>query len=75
MAQPRLILASNSPRRRQMLAWSGWAFELDPANLNEDPLPGEPPLSCHTLLQPLFWIQVPLLYRSFVHPRPVIGGE
>ncbi len=43
MAQPRLILASNSPRRSQLLAWSGWAFELDPANLNEDPLPGEPP--------------------------------
>lgn len=43
MTQPRLILASNSPRRRRMLAWTGWAFELDSADLNEDPLPGEPP--------------------------------
>lgn len=43
MTQPRLILASNSPRRRQMLAWTGWAFETDAADLNEDPLPGEPP--------------------------------
>ncbi len=43
MAQPRLILASNSPRRRQMLGWTGWVFETDAANLNEDPLPGEPP--------------------------------
>ncbi len=43
MAQPRLILASNSPRRRQMLAWTGWAFEVDAADLNEEPLPGEPP--------------------------------
>lgn len=43
MTQPRLILASNSPRRRQILAWTGWAFEMDAADLNEDPLPGEPP--------------------------------
>ncbi len=43
MTQARLILASNSPRRRQMLGWTGWAFELEAADLNEDPLPGEPP--------------------------------
>ena len=26
-----------------MLGWTGWVFETDAANLNEDPLPGEPP--------------------------------
>jgi septum formation protein len=35
------ILASNSPRRRQMLAWLNWPFEVRPANIDETPLPGE----------------------------------
>ncbi len=43
MVQPRFILASNSPRRRQMMAWTGWDFSVDAADLNEDALPGEAP--------------------------------
>ena len=38
-----LVLASNSPRRRQLLALGGWDFEVNPADVNEDPRPGEPP--------------------------------
>ena len=37
------LLASNSPRRREMLAWTGWDFRVLPANLDESRLPAEPP--------------------------------
>lgn len=37
----RLVLASGSPRRRQLLAEQGLAFEVRPVDLDETPLPGE----------------------------------
>jgi septum formation protein len=40
---PTLILASNSPRRRELLALGGWGFHLDVADINEDVRPGEQP--------------------------------
>jgi septum formation protein len=41
MAQ-RLILASASPRRRELLAQAGFVFEVQPAEIDETPLPDEP---------------------------------
>jgi septum formation protein len=38
-----LLLASNSPRRRQLLTLTGWAFQVRPVDVDERPLPGEPP--------------------------------
>ncbi len=38
-----LVLASNSPRRRQLMALGGWTFTLIPAEVDESPLPGEQP--------------------------------
>lgn len=38
-----LILASASPRRRQLLALGGWAFDVRPAHADETPLRGEAP--------------------------------
>lgn len=38
-----LILASASPRRRQLLALGGWAFDVRAVNADETPLPGEAP--------------------------------
>lgn len=38
-----LILASNSPRRQQLLALSGWLFQVIPANVDEQRVVGEPP--------------------------------
>lgn len=38
-----LILASNSPRRRQLLALGGWQFTVQPADVDESRLPGEAP--------------------------------
>ena len=38
-----LILASNSPRRRQLLNWLDLPFEVRAANIDESVLPGEAP--------------------------------
>jgi septum formation protein len=38
-----LILASNSPRRRQLLALTGWSFVSMPADITEQPFSGEEP--------------------------------
>lgn len=43
MSLPRLILASASPRRQSLLKEAGYAFETDPADINEADYP-------HTLL-------------------------
>jgi MAF protein len=40
---PILYLASNSPRRRELLALGGWMFNVDAANVDESVLPGESP--------------------------------
>lgn len=40
----RLILASNSPRRKELLERLGVAFRVEPADVDERPLPGEPPI-------------------------------
>lgn len=38
-----LILASNSPRRKQLLALGDWPFLVRPVDIDESLLPGEPP--------------------------------
>ena len=39
-----LVLASNSPRRKQLLSLGGWKFNVLPVDVDESPLPGEEPL-------------------------------
>jgi septum formation protein len=41
----RLVLASASPRRRELLTQAGFSFEVQPAHVNEDPRPGEDPVA------------------------------
>lgn len=41
--EPGLILASNSPRRRHLLALAGWNFQVSAADVDETPLPNETP--------------------------------
>jgi MAF protein len=36
-----LVLASNSPRRRELLGLLGWPFRVAAASIDETPLPGE----------------------------------
>ncbi len=43
MSSSLLVLASNSPRRRNLLALGGWTFDIRPADVDESPLPGERP--------------------------------
>ncbi len=45
-----LILASASPRRRELLTQAGVHFRVHPAHISEDPLPGEEPLAYVTRL-------------------------
>lgn len=40
--QPEIILASTSPRRRELLALAGWPFEIIPADVDETTQNGEP---------------------------------
>jgi len=49
--KPRLILASASPRRRQLLEDAGYSFEVDPAGIEEpEPGPATSPLDYATHL-------------------------
>jgi septum formation protein len=41
-----LVLASASPRRQELLRNAGIAFEVQPADIAEGPLPGEPAKDC-----------------------------
>ncbi len=41
--KPNLVLASNSPRRRELLRLGGWNFRVDPADMDERRLSGEAP--------------------------------
>jgi MAF protein len=43
MGNPRLVLASNSPRRRELLALGGWKFESASPEVDESQHPGEEP--------------------------------
>jgi septum formation protein len=45
-----LVLASASPRRRELLTQAGFSFEVHPAHIPEDPLPGEDPIAYVTRL-------------------------
>src|SRR5439155_24267793 len=46
----RLVLASASPRRRELLGWLGIDFVIDAADVDERPRPGE---SAERLVRPL----------------------
>jgi MAF protein len=43
MGKPYLILASNSPRRRELLALGGWMVNTQPTEVDESQRPGETP--------------------------------
>ncbi len=50
MGAPRLVLASASPRRRQLLLEAGLAFEVDPGDVDESVPPGVAPEDVAVLL-------------------------
>ena len=40
----KIILASTSPRRKELFSLFGWPFEVVPADINEERNPGESPV-------------------------------
>lgn len=44
MTIPEIVLASNSPRRKEILGWTGLRFSTHAADIDEKPIPGESPL-------------------------------
>ena len=41
--KPTIILASGSPRRKELLALTGWQYSIQPADVDETPINGEAP--------------------------------
>ena len=68
--RPRLILASASPRRRQLLAEAGYDFEVDPSDVEEpEPGPGVDPASYAANLAWLKALAVAARRRGRADPR------
>ena len=45
MAKRTILLASASPRRRELLMQAGFSFQVHPAHIPEEPKPGEDPIA------------------------------
>lgn len=69
-SQP-LILASASPRRRELLTALGWPFEVHPAVVSEEERPGESP---EELVQRLSLLKAQTLKQQFPD-RIIIGSD
>ena len=69
-----LVLASASPRRRDLLTQAGYRFEVHPAHIPEDPLPGEDPIAYVTRLAREKAEEV---YRGLTtaNPKPEENGQ
>lgn len=69
---PRLILASASPRRRELLALGGWAFDVLPAHLDETPWPNERPAN---LVQRLSRAKAQSVAETVSNEAFIIGAD
>jgi septum formation protein len=67
-----LVLASASPRRRELLAQVGYQFEVHPAHIPEDPLPGEDPIVYVTRLARE---KAEAVYREIIAEGKPAGAE
>jgi septum formation protein len=70
---PRLILASASPRRRELLTQAGFVFDVIPAHIPEEPRPGEDPVAYVTRLarekaEAVYQASVPAVHNA-EHPE------
>lgn len=71
VSRPRVILASASPRRRELLGRLIVDFEVVPADVDEDPLPGEHPEATSQRLAHQKWHKVSATYPDAL----VIAGD
>ncbi|WP_341504166.1 Maf family protein [Gallaecimonas sp. GXIMD4217] len=69
---PPIYLASQSPRRRELLAQLGLAFATLSIDVDETPLPGEPPLA---LVERLARRKAEAGAAIAPEPRPVLGSD
>ena len=69
MQSSRLILASQSPRRRELLTQAGFTFDILPADIDETRLPGEDPA---TYVQRLALEKARALHTK--HPQATVIG-
>lgn len=73
--QARFVLASSSPRRRDLLASAGLRFEVQPSALPEDPLADEsPPTYVRRMAQEKAW-DIARRRRVQGDRRPVLGAD
>lgn len=72
---PPFILASSSPRRRDLLASAGLAFETDPGDVPEEPTPGEAPAAYVRRLARDKAREVARRRRSAGDSRPVLAAD
>src|SRR5690348_4413204 len=66
-----LVLASASPRRRELLAQAGFTFQVRPAHIAEDPHPGEDPIA---YVVRLAREKAQAVYRELAAQRGASGG-
>ncbi len=66
-----LVLASASPRRQELLRNAGISFTVQPADIDETPLAGEPPREC---AERLALEKALAVWRSQPHDR-VLGAD
>jgi septum formation protein len=65
-----LVLASASPRRRDLLAQAGFSFEVHPAHIPEEPLDGEDPF---TYVQRLAQQKAQVVFRELAGVNTAAG--
>ena len=72
-----LVLASASPRRRELLAQAGYSFEVHPADIPEDPLPNEDPIAYVTRLarEKAEAVFVELSSKSSASPQVILAAD
>lgn len=70
-----LILASASPRRRELLTQAGFSFVVEPADIDETPLPGEPAAAYVQRLATEKAQAVCALHRQQPEPYTVLGAD
>ena len=66
-----LVLASASPRRRELLTQAGFTFEIHPAHIPEDPLPNEDPIAYVTRLARQ---KAQAVYAQLADPTAIVLG-
>jgi septum formation protein len=66
-----LILASASPRRRELLTQAGYQFQIHPANIPEDPHPNEDPIAYVTRLAQQ---KAEAVYAQRANPAAIVLG-